>query len=74
MSADEATDRATWARQIRATVRFADELEVLLADPHRVLVEVGPGGSSDGLGGAPPEVVGRASRCSAHAPPSPEPK
>ena len=45
MSASEATNPATWARQIGATVRFSDELGVLLADPTRVLVEVGPGGS-----------------------------
>jgi phthiocerol/phenolphthiocerol synthesis type-I polyketide synthase E len=45
MSADEATNPATWARQIRATVRFSDELDVLLQDPRRVLVEVGPGGT-----------------------------
>ena len=45
MSAGEATNPGTWARQIRATVRFADELDVLLDDPARVLVEVGPGGS-----------------------------
>lgn len=45
MSASEATNPATWARQIRATVRFSDELDVLLAEPARVLVEVGPGGS-----------------------------
>ena len=45
MSADEATDPARWARQIRATVRFSDELDAVLADPDRVLVEVGPGGS-----------------------------
>ena len=45
MSETEATNPATWARQIRATVRFADELDALLADPHRVLVEVGPGGT-----------------------------
>ena len=43
--ADEATNPGTWARQIRATVQFADELDALLADPHRVLVEVGPGGT-----------------------------
>ncbi|MGC2348159.1 MAG: beta-ketoacyl synthase N-terminal-like domain-containing protein [Mycobacterium sp.] len=48
MSAGEATNPATWARQIRATVRFADELDLLLADPSRVLVEVGPGGSLTG--------------------------
>lgn len=45
MSASEATNPATWARQIRATVRFADEVDALLADPARVLVEVGPGGT-----------------------------
>jgi phthiocerol/phenolphthiocerol synthesis type-I polyketide synthase E len=45
LSANEATNAATWARQVRATVRFADELDLLLADPHRVLVEVGPGGT-----------------------------
>jgi phthiocerol/phenolphthiocerol synthesis type-I polyketide synthase E len=48
MSAGEATNPATWARQIRATVRFADELDALIADPGRVLVEVGPGGSLTG--------------------------
>jgi phthiocerol/phenolphthiocerol synthesis type-I polyketide synthase E len=45
MSAGEATNPATWARQIRSTVRFADELDALLADPLRVLIEVGPGGT-----------------------------
>ena len=44
MSAAEATDPARWARQIRAAVRFSDNLDAVLADPHRVLVEVGPGG------------------------------
>jgi len=44
-SASEATNPATWARQIRATVRFSDELDVLLSNPSRVLVEVGPGGT-----------------------------
>lgn len=39
---------ATWAREVRSTVRFSDEVDVLLADPHRILVEVGPGGSSTG--------------------------
>lgn len=45
MSASEATNPATWARQIRATVRFADEVGALLENPARVLVEVGPGGT-----------------------------
>ena len=47
-TAEQATDPATWARQIRATVRFADELDVMLSDSNRVLVEVGPGGSLTG--------------------------
>lgn len=45
LSAHEATNAATWARQVRATVRFADELDTMLTDPQRVLVEVGPGGT-----------------------------
>jgi phthiocerol/phenolphthiocerol synthesis type-I polyketide synthase E len=45
MTADEATNPVVWARQVRATVRFADELDVMLADPCRVLMEVGPGGT-----------------------------
>ena len=48
MTDEEATDPGRWARHIRSTVRFADELQTLLADPQRVLVEVGPGGSLTG--------------------------
>ena len=48
MTDGEATDPNRWAQHIRSTVRFADELEVLLGDTHRVLVEVGPGGSLTG--------------------------
>jgi phthiocerol/phenolphthiocerol synthesis type-I polyketide synthase E len=48
MTDAEATDPAVWARQIRATVRFADELDTVLAHPRRVLVEVGPGGTLTG--------------------------
>lgn len=48
MTDDEATDPARWARQIRATVRFADELATALAEPDRVLVEIGPGGTLTG--------------------------
>ncbi|TFV57980.1 acyltransferase domain-containing protein [Mycobacterium sp. PS03-16] len=44
----EATDPQFWASQIRATVRFADELGEVLAGPHRVLVEAGPGGTLSG--------------------------
>ena len=70
----EATNPATWARQIRATVRFSDELGALLTDPGRVFVEVGPGGTLDRLGHASPEVVGRSPCRPAHASSGPEPK
>ncbi len=43
LAPSEATNPATWARSVRATVRFADEIDTLLDEPHRVLVEVGPG-------------------------------
>ena len=72
MSAGEATNPATWARQIRATVRFSDELDVLLADPFRVLVEVGPGGTLTAIGDTSPEMVERAPYRSTHAPPGSE--
>jgi len=40
---EEATDPAYWARQLRGAVRFADGLAQLLAEPQRILLEVGPG-------------------------------
>lgn len=43
LAPSEATNPATWARSVRATVRFADEVDTVLNEPHRVLVEVGPG-------------------------------
>ncbi|MFE5475613.1 type I polyketide synthase [Nocardia sp. NPDC056541] len=45
MSAVEATDPATWAQSIRATVRFKDNIEHALDTAGYVFVEVGPGGS-----------------------------
>jgi phthiocerol/phenolphthiocerol synthesis type-I polyketide synthase E len=45
LAASEATNPATWARQVRSTVRFSDEVDVLLSEPRRVLLEVGPGGT-----------------------------
>lgn len=44
----QATDPATWTRQISSTIRFADELDALLSDPNRILIEIGPGGSLTG--------------------------
>jgi amino acid adenylation domain-containing protein len=43
MRPEEATDPTYWARQLRGTVRFADSLAQLLAEPQRILLEVGPG-------------------------------
>ncbi|OOK84606.1 phthiocerol/phenolphthiocerol synthesis polyketide synthase type I PpsE [Mycobacterium kansasii] len=48
LTEQQVTDPATWTRQISSAIRFADELDVVLADPGRVLVEVGPGGSLTG--------------------------
>ena len=39
----EATDPGYWAQHLRRTVRFADALLELLADPGDLLLEVGPG-------------------------------
>ena len=40
---DEATDPDYWVRHLRNTVRFADNLQELLKEPDRVLLELGPG-------------------------------
>ena len=38
----EATDPSYWAAHLRRTVRFAEGIGTLLADPSRLLLEVGP--------------------------------
>jgi amino acid adenylation domain-containing protein len=43
MNAVDALDPSYWARHLRGTVRFADGLSTLLAQPAPVLIEVGPG-------------------------------
>ena len=43
IKAEEATDPAYWARHIRSTVRFSDNLAELFNAPERVLIEAGPG-------------------------------
>ena len=73
MSGREATNPATGHARSGRTVRFADELDLLLADPHRVLIEVGPGGTLTRRRGA--TRGGRATpRGPADAPPRPEPQ
>ncbi|MGA5301849.1 beta-ketoacyl synthase N-terminal-like domain-containing protein [Nucisporomicrobium flavum] len=42
---DRATDPDYWGAHLRSTVRFADNLSTLLADPDLILLEVGPGDS-----------------------------
>jgi acyl transferase domain-containing protein/thioesterase domain-containing protein len=43
INTEEATDPAYWARHLRETVRFSDNLTELLAKPEQILIEVGPG-------------------------------
>ncbi len=40
---EQATDPAYWAGHLRRTVRFADGIATIAADPSRILLEVGPG-------------------------------
>lgn len=42
---EQATDPEYWGTHLRSTVRFADDLSTLLADPDLLLLEVGPGHS-----------------------------
>lgn len=51
MTAEEATDRAYWARQLRATVRFDLAGETLLKERRLVLLEVGVGSALTSLVG-----------------------
>lgn len=43
ITAEEATDPGYWARHLRQTVRFADGVRELAAQPGAILLEVGPG-------------------------------
>jgi acyl transferase domain-containing protein/thioesterase domain-containing protein/acyl carrier protein len=43
IKAEEATDPGYWARHVRSTVRFSDNLAELFRKPDQILVEVGPG-------------------------------
>ncbi|TDV57597.1 type I polyketide synthase [Actinophytocola oryzae] len=52
LTAEEATDPEYWVRHLRRPVRFADGVRQVLADPARVLLEVGPGRSLTALAAA----------------------
>lgn len=43
LTADEARDPLYWRKHFGSTVRFADGLALLVAEPSRVFIEVGPG-------------------------------
>ncbi|HHP7244801.1 MAG TPA: type I polyketide synthase, partial [Elainellaceae cyanobacterium] len=43
ITTEAATDPCYWASHLRQTVRFADGLQVMLQDPARIFLEVGPG-------------------------------
>ncbi|MFP5205273.1 MAG: type I polyketide synthase [Acidobacteriota bacterium] len=43
IQAEEATDPAYWARHVRSTVRFSENLTEILHNPDQVLIECGPG-------------------------------
>jgi acyl transferase domain-containing protein len=45
----EATNPAYWVRHLRETVRFAEGIQTLWAEPERALVEVGPGNTLGAL-------------------------
>ena len=59
----EATSPAYWVRHLRETVRFAEGIQALWAEPERALVEVGPGNTLGTLArqqaprGAQPAIV-----------------
>lgn len=51
MTAEQASDRTYWAKQLRATVRFDTAAETLLKEPRLVLLEVGVGSALTSLVG-----------------------
>ncbi|MCP4660714.1 MAG: amino acid adenylation domain-containing protein, partial [bacterium] len=60
ITAEQATDPAYWGRHLRQAVLFAAGVGELLAEPDRVLLEVGPGRSLSALvlqAGAQPKPV-----------------
>lgn len=57
---EEATDPAYYAHQLRQTVRFHDNLNVIFSSPDRILLEVGPGKTLSSLASRhPSNTLGR---------------
>jgi len=57
VTAEEATDPGYWVAHLRRTVRFADGLAQLLAEPGLVLLEVGPGEALSTLARRHPDIA-----------------
>jgi acyl transferase domain-containing protein len=55
ITAAQATDPGYWAQHLRQTVRFADGIRELCAEPDRLLLEVGPGNTLTTLAQRHPE-------------------
>jgi len=58
ITAEQAVRPEYWSEQLRGTVRFADCVRTLLADPARVYLEVGPGKALCALVRQQPEAAG----------------
>ncbi len=58
ITAEQAVRPEYWAEHLRSTVRFADGVRTLLADPARVFLEVGPGKTLSSLVRQQPEAIG----------------
>lgn len=56
ITAGQATDPAYYAQHLRSTVRFADGIATLAAEPGRILLEVGPGRALASLAKTHPAV------------------
>ena len=65
ITAADVTDPDYWVRHLRSAVRFRDGIDTILADPNRVLLEIGPGRTLAGLArhGAGPAGRRRRRRC-----------
>lgn len=54
---EQATDPDYWVAHLRNTVRYGEGIQTLLADDHRVLLEVGPGHTLSSLARQQPDAV-----------------
>ncbi len=54
---NDLADPAYWSRHLTSTVRFEEALSELLADPRRILVEVGPGATLGALARQQPRAA-----------------